>query len=63
MFTHPYIASQLTAERQREMLARAHQQRLARQLRGLARAARRAQRADRRRTRPLKRTRPAALPS
>ncbi len=37
---HPYIASQLARERQREMLAQADQQRLARQLRDHARASR-----------------------
>ena len=45
MFTHPYIGSQLARERQRDMLAQAHQQRLARQFRDLARASRRAERA------------------
>ena len=63
MFTHPYIGSQFTHERQRDMLARADQQRLARQLRDLARASRRAQRAQWPMTRPLKRSRPAVLPS
>ena len=43
MFTHPYIGSQLARERQRDMLAQAHQQRLARQFRDLARASRRAE--------------------
>ena len=63
MFTHPYPASEIARERQRDMLARADQQRLVRQLRDLARASRRAQRARWRMTRPLKRSRPAALPS
>jgi len=40
MFTHPYIASQLARERQRDMLAQARQQR---QLRDLAMASRDAQ--------------------
>ena len=35
---HPYVASQLARERQREMLAQADKQRLARQLRDHARA-------------------------
>jgi hypothetical protein len=63
MFTQPNIGSQLTPERQRDMLAPADQQRLVRQLREHARASRRAARAGRRMTRLLKRTRPAALPS
>ena len=42
MFTHPYLASQLARERERDMLAQADQQRLARQLRDLARASRQA---------------------
>ena len=63
MFTHPYIGSQLARERQRDMLAQAHQQRLARQFRDLARASRRAEPACRRMTRVFRRTRPAALPS
>ena len=44
MYTHPHIGSQIGTGRQRDMLARAEQQRLARQLRHLSRA-RRAQRA------------------
>ena len=44
MYTHPHIASQIGIGRQRDMLARAEQQRLARQARHLSRA-RRAQRA------------------
>jgi hypothetical protein len=63
MFTHPFIGSQLASQRQREMLAEAAQQRLARQLREHARATRHAQRPGRRITRVLKRTRPAALAS
>ena len=47
MFTHPYFASQLARERQRDMLAQAGQQRLARQLRDLARASRQACRTER----------------
>jgi hypothetical protein len=59
MFTHPYLAR----ERQRDMLAQADQQRLARQLRDLARASQGAARAQRRLTRPVRRGDPAALPS
>ena len=32
MYTHPYTSSQIARDRQRDMLARAEQQRLARQL-------------------------------
>lgn len=63
MFTHPYIASQLASERQREMMAQASRRRLVRQLREHARATRRVERARRRMTGLLKRTRPAVLPS
>ncbi len=42
------LASQLARERQRDVLARAEQQRLARQVVALARASRRAERAERR---------------
>ncbi len=63
MFTHPYIASQLARERQRDMLAQASQQRLVRQLRHLARSSRHAQRAGRPVTRVLRRIRPVLLPS
>jgi hypothetical protein len=48
MFTHPYFASQLARERERDMLAQADQQRLARQLRDLARTSRQAGRTERR---------------
>ena len=48
MFTHPYLASQLARERQRDMLAQADQQRLARQLRDLARTSPQAGRTERR---------------
>ena len=44
MYTHPHIGSQIGLGRQRDRLARAGQQRLARQARHLSRA-RRAQRA------------------
>ena len=45
MYTHPYIGSQIGIQRQRDRLARAEHQRLARQLRHLSRA-RRAERPD-----------------
>jgi hypothetical protein len=63
MFTHPYIASQLARERQREMMAQASRRRLVRQLREHAGATQRAQRAVRRMPRVFRRIRPAALPS
>jgi hypothetical protein len=63
MFTHPYLASELARERQRDMLAQADRQRQARQLRDLVRASRRAERATRRMSRSLQRSRPAVLPS
>jgi hypothetical protein len=44
----PSIASRLARDRQREMLAYAEEQRLARRLRALRRASRRASRAERR---------------
>jgi hypothetical protein len=44
MYTHPHISSQIGCERQRDRLARAEQQRLARQLLTLSRAARRGER-------------------
>lgn len=63
MFTHPYIAGQVTQERQRDMLARAQRQHLAHQAAGPPRAGRGA-----RRIRPLRRlfrlaSRPAAAQS
>jgi hypothetical protein len=63
MFTHPYLASELARERQRDMLAQADRQRQARQLSVLVRAFRRAERARRRMPRSLQRSRPAVLPS
>jgi hypothetical protein len=45
MHTHPHIVIQLGIDRQRDRLARAEQQRLARQLRHLSRA-RRAERPE-----------------
>ena len=62
MFTHPYIGSELTGDRQREKLARADQQRLVRQFRDLARVPRRTERV-RRMTRSARRSRPALRPS
>jgi hypothetical protein len=44
---HPLIISQIAADRHREMLARAEQERLARQVVAMARASRRAERAQR----------------
>jgi hypothetical protein len=41
MYTHPHISSQLISERQRDRLARAQHQRLARRLRSLTTTARR----------------------
>jgi hypothetical protein len=61
MFTPPYIGSQLARERQRDMLAQAGQQRLARQFRHLAGASRRAARDKQQTAQSLKRSRPAAL--
>jgi effector-binding domain-containing protein len=43
MTMHPYIGSQNSRERQREMMAEAERRRLERQLRDLARASRRAE--------------------
>ena len=63
MFTHPYVASQLAREHQRDMLAEASQQHLARQLRHLARSSRDTQRVGRSVTRVFRRIRPAPLPS
>ena len=42
MYTHPHISSQIISVRQRDRLARAQQQRLARRLRSLTRTAGRA---------------------
>lgn len=55
MYQSPYLASQLATELRREMLARADQQRRARQLVALARASRRAGRTERRMRRVLRR--------
>lgn len=54
MFTHPYIASQLARERQRDMQTQADNHRLARQFRDLARASRRAEGTGRRPLRVLR---------
>ena len=61
-FTHLSTGGQLDRQRQRDLLARADQQRLVRQLRDLARKSRRTERAARI-TGVLKRTRPATLPA
>ena len=63
MLTHPYIASEMARERQRDMLARAERHHLAHQVAGPSRAGRGA-----RRIRPLPRLfrlapRPAAAQS
>jgi hypothetical protein len=55
MTMHPYIGSQNSRERQREMMAQAERQRLERQLRDLARASRRGE-AGRRTRRRARRT-------
>ncbi len=62
-FTHLSTGGQLDRQRQRDLLARADQQRLVRQLREHARTSRRTERPGRRITRVLKRTRPATLPA
>ena len=61
-FTHLSTGGQLDRQRQRDLLARADQQRLVRQLREHARTSRRTEQ-GRRITRVLKRTRPATLPA
>jgi hypothetical protein len=48
---HPLITSQIAAARQRDMLAQAEQERLARQVVAMARASQRAERAGRPRRR------------
>lgn len=57
---HPLITGRIAADRHREMLARAEQERLARQVRTMARASQRAERAvlPRRRARLAFRLRP-----
>jgi len=50
---HPYVASHLTSERHRDMLAQA-QQRTVRRTAALARASRQTQRAERRTRRALR---------
>jgi hypothetical protein len=62
MFTHPHLVSELARARQRDMLARADQQRLVRQFRDLTQVPPRTERV-RRMTRSAKRSRPAVLPS
>lgn len=51
---HPYLASQLTSERQRDLLAHAQQQRTAHRLAAPHKASRRAERAERRARRALR---------
>jgi len=60
MTMHPYIGSQNSRERQREMLARAERRRLERQLSDLARASRRAGAGGRRRRRAQRTIAPLA---
>lgn len=48
MYQHPYLASHLTKQRQRELLAQADRYRQSRHLAALAKASRRAERAERR---------------
>ena len=48
MYQHPYLASQLAEQRQRELLAQADRYRQSRHLAALAKASRRAERAERR---------------
>jgi hypothetical protein len=54
MFTHPSIGSELARVRQRDMLAYAEQQRLARRSRAKSRTTRRAERPGRRICRALR---------
>ncbi len=54
MCTNPYLSSELARERQREMLARAEQQRLVRQLRAQHRESQQGQRSYRRIHRALR---------
>jgi hypothetical protein len=63
MFTHPYLASAFAREPQRDLPARADQQRLARPCRNLAEASGLAAPPSRWMARSLKRSRPAALAS
>jgi hypothetical protein len=51
---HPYLASQLASERQREMVAHAQQQRLARRLAALTNTSRQTRKAGRRARRALR---------
>ena len=53
MYQHPYLASQLAEQRQRELLAQADRYRQSRHLAALAKASRRAERAERRLRRAL----------
>jgi len=53
VYQHPYLASQLAEQRQRELLAQADRYRQSRHLAALAKASRRAERAERRLRRAL----------
>lgn len=48
MYQHPYLASQLAKQRQRELLAQADRYRQSRQYASVAKVSRRAERAERR---------------
>jgi hypothetical protein len=48
VYQHPYLASQLAKQRQRELLAQADRDRKSRHVAALAKASRRAERAERR---------------
>jgi len=63
MNINPGLHGQLATERQRDMLAQASRQRLARQARDAALTARRADRAGRRTTRLFRQPRPVISPS
>ena len=62
MYSNPHIGGEIARERQRDMIAQAHQQRLAREARDPTRASRRAAWVKRWMIRSRK-PRPAVLPS
>jgi hypothetical protein len=63
MYMSPGLCKQYAYERQRDLLAQASRQRLAREVRNATLAARRNERAQRRTVRLLRRARPAVSPS
>jgi hypothetical protein len=63
MFMSPSLSEQFARERQREMLAQASRQRLAREVRNASLAARRAEGTQPRASRLFRRTRPAVIAS